>query len=231
MTCHDCDQRLGEYVDGTLPPSGAAEIGAHLAECLRCAGLAADCLEIRALARMLERQLPPARVWHTLAEATRTPPAWRSMQAIAAAWRPAAAAAMILAFATSLWWTGARLSAVTAPARTGASVTFLANGADHEHRTAESGYASTIARLEALTDAQRAALDPEMADVLAGGMAVIDTAIDQSRAALATAPESTVARDSLFQALRSKVELLQETLTLMSVMRNGAARMTGGMNP
>ena len=101
----------------------------------------------------------------------------------------------------------------------------------HLHPPAQGAYASSIARLEALTDGQRATLDPEMADVLATGMIVIHSAIDQSRAALASAPDSVVARQSLFQALHSKVELLQDTLALINDMRSGAERIAAEMNP
>ena len=52
---------------------------------------------------------------------------------------------------------------------------------------------------------------------------MIDQAIDESRAALKAEPQSTIARDSLFQALRRKVDLLQDTIALMNEMRKGDA--------
>jgi hypothetical protein len=63
---------------------------------------------------------------------------------------------------------------------------------------------------------------------------VIDSAIDQSRAALIAEPGNDVAQQSLFQALRSKVALLQNILALINEMRKGdpdaAARIVSGLN-
>ena len=63
---------------------------------------------------------------------------------------------------------------------------------------------------------------------------VIDDAIGDSRAALKTDPSSDLAQDSLFEALRSKVTLLQDTIALINEMRKGnqegAARIVSGLN-
>ena len=229
MTCQDCDRLLEDYVDGSLPASVLNDVDVHLAHCPRCFAVATDCRAVRMLAGSLEPHLPPARVWHTLAEATRAPRVRPSLYSLVAAWQPAAAAAVLVTCVMSLSWLGDRLWLVSTPASVGGAPSSI--GDDYSHRIAEGGYTSTIARLEALTDAQRTTLDPEMVDVLATGMTVIDTAIDQSRAALAATPESEVAQESLFQALRSKVELLQDTLGLINDMRNGAERMAAELNP
>jgi hypothetical protein len=50
---------------------------------------------------------------------------------------------------------------------------------------------------------------------------VIDQAIAESRSALQSEPQSAPARDSLFEALRQKVNLLQDTIALMNEMRKG----------
>ena len=61
---------------------------------------------------------------------------------------------------------------------------------------------------------------------------VIDQAIAESRAALKAEPQSTPARNHLFEALRQKVLVLQETVALMNEMRRGnsagAAQIIGG---
>ena len=62
----------------------------------------------------------------------------------------------------------------------------------------------------------------------------IDQAIVESRAALTNDPESQPARESLFEALRRKVGVLQATVTLMNEMRQGnqagAAEAAAGLN-
>jgi hypothetical protein len=50
---------------------------------------------------------------------------------------------------------------------------------------------------------------------------VIDQAISESRAALRAQPASTNAQEGLFDALRSKVALLQQTVELINEMRKG----------
>jgi hypothetical protein len=69
--------------------------------------------------------------------------------------------------------------------------------------------------------------------MLQKNLSTIDRAIADSRAALNTNPESEPARDSLFEALRRKVGVLQATVTLMNEMRNGnqdgAARAAAGI--
>jgi hypothetical protein len=49
----------------------------------------------------------------------------------------------------------------------------------------------------------------------------IDQAIAESRAALLTNPDSEPARESLFEALRRKISVLQTTVSLINDMRQG----------
>jgi len=60
-----------------------------------------------------------------------------------------------------------------------------------------------------------------VAAVLQKNLTVIDQAISESRAALKTQPSSTNAQDGLFDALRTKVALLQQTVELINEMRKG----------
>lgn len=218
MICDRDDERLGDYVDGTLPPAETARLEAHLAGCPRCRAVAADLRAIRSLARSLEPQVPPPHVWPRLSEAARTAarPSW--FGAFLLPWRPAASAAMAAVLSMGLWWTGSRLALVTPS--TGSRLSSVeAAFAGSAPLVPEVHYSSAIARLEALTGSGRDALDPSMVDVLDTGMTIIDAAIDQSRAALETEPDSRIAQQSLLQALRSKVALLQDMLALVNEMR------------
>jgi hypothetical protein len=104
-----------------------------------------------------------------------------------------------------------------------------------EVQLAEQGYSTAIGDLEKVTQEQGGSLDPETAKVMKANLAVIDQAIGQSRDALQSEPANTMARESLFEALRSKVQLLQDTVALINEMRKGnqegAARIMSGMNP
>jgi hypothetical protein len=220
MNCQVDDQRLSDYVDGALPAAETARLESHLAGCSRCRAIAADFGAIRSMAGSLDPLVPPPHVWRNVSAAARPPSRWSSLGSFFLAWQPAAATAMAAIITTGLWWVGDRLSIAAPPssprAEAAASTEARAGGSGH---LAEVSYVRAIASLEELTGAERAALDPDMIDALDNGMTIIDAAIDQSRAALQTEPDSEVAQGSLIQALRSKVSLLQETLTLVNEMR------------
>jgi hypothetical protein len=115
---------------------------------------------------------------------------------------------------------------------------------ESEFRLAEQHYQNAIGKLEqaARLDAPQTAsqsaddqiIDPQTAAMLQKNLQVIDQAIAESRAALRSEPQSAPARDSLFDALRRKVALLQDTIALMNEMRKGnsagAAQILDGAN-
>jgi hypothetical protein len=60
-----------------------------------------------------------------------------------------------------------------------------------------------------------------MAETLRQNLQTINAAIDESRAALEQNPTSPLVQESLFDALRRKVVVLQATVNLMNEMRKG----------
>ena len=72
-----------------------------------------------------------------------------------------------------------------------------------------------------MAKADQSAIDPDTAATLQKNLVIIDRAIAESRSALKAEPQSAPARDSLFEALRRKVSLLQDTVALMNEMRKG----------
>jgi hypothetical protein len=108
-----------------------------------------------------------------------------------------------------------------------------------EFRLAEQHYQNAIAKLEQAARLDQAGrdentLDPQTAAMLQKNLQVIDQAISESREAVRSEPLSAAARDSLFDALRRKVALLQDTIALMNEMRKGnsagAAQIVDGLN-
>jgi hypothetical protein len=103
-----------------------------------------------------------------------------------------------------------------------------------EYQLAERDLSNTIEGLERIAADDPAALDMETADVLKANLTVLDGAIGESREALKKEPENDVAQESLFEALRNKVALLQDTIALINEMRKGnqegAARIVSGLN-
>jgi hypothetical protein len=84
-------------------------------------------------------------------------------------------------------------------------------GVESELRMAEEHYERAISGLEQVATSDQSSLD----------LQVIDQAIAESRTALKTEPQNQPARESLFEALRRKIGLLQDTIALMNEMRKG----------
>ncbi len=100
--------------------------------------------------------------------------------------------------------------------RPGTASSDLARNAASELQLAEQHYQNAITALEQLTVNRDSTLDPAVAAEIAQSLQSIDRAIDDSRAALKSDPNSFVAQTSLLEALRMKVGLLQETVSLMN---------------
>jgi hypothetical protein len=218
MNCHQYAGQVDEYVDGTLTADAVPLLEAHLAGCALCRSMVADFAAIRAMARALEPHVPPAHVWQTLSAATTRRSPWRSFIDPLVAWRPAAATAMALLLGAGLWWVGDRLAIDRIPLAAVRSVPADA-AVDVAGFAAEEQYTMAIARLEEAATTSGGVLDGQTAGVLDAGMMVIDDAIDESRAALETEPQSELVQGRLFQALRNKVALLQDTLVLINEAR------------
>jgi hypothetical protein len=230
MNCHECQPLLSAYVDRAIGGDEGAAVASHLGNCLECRALAEDLASIRSAASALEPLLPPAHVWHQLSAAaahTRRSPfhlGWFG-------WRPLTAIAMSAVIAAGLWRVGTLLQPdVSTRAPQIADVTPIAD----TDSDPEAHYTVAIARLEEVTRADRDVLDQETAGAMNAGLMVIDDAIDESRAALKSEPQSESAQESLFAALRRKVALLQEMLALINEMRKGnqegAARILSEIN-
>lgn len=97
----------------------------------------------------------------------------------------------------------------------------LVKSVDQELRLAETHYENAIAGLEKMAAEGQQELTPEVAATLQKNLGIIDQAIRESRTALTDQPESTLARESLFEAFRKKVSLLEDTIALINVMRKG----------
>jgi hypothetical protein len=219
MNCERYGDLLDDYVDGVRATdhgrdSRFAAFEHHLAGCARCQALVSDLTNIRLAASTLDEHIPPPRLWARIAssidEQQRQPWWQRPFGGLLAGWVPVAAAVSItVLLAVGVWsvWQQKRVQPpqpVAAPA------------SEPESIPAEQHYDQAIAGLQQLADAQGAALDPETRAVLTKNMAVIDRAINESRAALAQEPASTLAQESLLDALETKVALLQDTVALVS---------------
>ncbi len=236
---------ITDYVDEALAPGDRDVVERHLAECVTCRGLVDDFREIRRVAGSLELRQPPARAWARLERAIAL-----EAQARDAHVRPSrgtvrqwvgfavAAAVLVVATAASLRYlmTTDRHPAAPATASSSqdaASARASAAAVEAELRAAEEHYDKAIKGLEQIASAEQGALDANTAAMLQKNLAVIDQAINESRAAVVAQPSSEPARESLLESFRSKLALLQDTVALINEMRKGneagAARVVSGL--
>jgi anti-sigma factor RsiW len=109
----------------------------------------------------------------------------------------------------------------TADSTGNAGAAGLVESVEADLRAAEEHYERAIAGLEKIASADERSLDPQVAATLKKNLEIIDGAIAESRSALRSEPQSAPARESLFEALRRKMSLLQDTIALMNEMRKG----------
>ena len=259
MTCTQYREWIDELIDGSIVPIRRAELERHLAGCDACRALVADLETIRETAAALDPLEPPAGVWLQIAGRLRhqgrgaapsQPPAKQPARHTAL-FAIAAALLLFVGGSVAMLWNEFRgrnaaqpvaTAPVTpAPAPGNAQTDVGIDSVESEFREAEKHYQNAIAKLEqaarldqAASGGSQAALDPQTAAMLQKNLQVIDQAIAESRSALKAEPLSAPARDSLFDALRRKVALLQDTIALMNEMRKGnaagAAQIVDGVN-
>jgi anti-sigma factor RsiW len=250
MNCSHYRESLHELLDGTIGPLRGAELERHLDTCADCRALLEDLRVIHDTAAALEPLEPPDGVWLQIAGRLRqegrvaAPPVVEGSVARRHMALLALAAALVLAVGASvvLLWPQFRAperaglsEPASTPSAAGPSAAAPAGNAkqevavesvEEEFRLAEQHYQNAIAKLEQAARLDQPAansgtLDAQTAAMLQKNLQVIDQAIAESRAALRAEPQSAPARDSLFDALRRKVALLQDTIALMNEMRKG----------
>jgi hypothetical protein len=245
MSCHEYSDAIAEFVDGALDPATQRELERHVEGCPACRALVADLKTIQAAAFTLDRlELPPHLLPALRARLAAEPlpsvsgrlftfPASRTARL---AWLAAAAALLVITTAGIMSLIrpadqpgGQRAIAVPAetPVDPVASV-------QAELQLATEHYEKAIEQLEQIARSDDSTLDPQVAAVFQKNLQVIDQAIGESRAALQSQPASAAVQEGLFDAMRSKVALLQQTVELINEMRKGnqaeAGRLIQGLN-
>jgi len=232
---------IHDRVDGALDAGAQQELDAHLASCAACRELLSDLDAIKRTAVDIPDLTPRSEVWTSLsarlaAEAAARPrPFWTGARVALAM-----AATLVVAVTSSVWLLRAPAPAAPADASAGAATEVIQSGGnlvqdvDEHLRIADEHYVKAIAGLEQVVKSGEGALDPALAATLQKNLGVIDQAITESREAIKTQPNSQLAQTSLFEALRQKVSLLEDTVALINVMRKGdqagAAKILGGLS-
>jgi anti-sigma factor RsiW len=252
MNCETYRQSVQALIEGDLDPAQQRALEAHAATCAACRTLTADLEAIRDAGHALERRTPSKDVWARIQLQLTAEPAFqkataerRAREAEAKArgshWNwpvLAMAASLLIALVTGSLYV-VNLSRTPAPAanpaaRGNATSGELVQSIENELDQAAAHYEKAIAGLEQVANASDSPLDPELMTTLKANLGVIDQAINESRTALRAQPANQLAQESLFEAFRRKVALLQDTIALMNEMRKGnqagAARVAESLN-
>jgi len=240
MDCRDVQPRLSRFVDAELSADERAAVSAHLEGCAACRALASDLTRVRDAARGLGPIPPPDHIWLEIAGRIRladhpTPAdAARPGARRSAAWQwiGLAAALVLVTLGAFVIMRMQAPKPAGAPASGSTQATGSVEAVAQELSLALEHYDKAIAQLEVLAKNNDGTIDPATAATLQKNLTVIDQAIAESRAALANDPQSQPAFDSLIDALRQKVSVLQTTVALMNEIRRGnqegAARVVAG---
>jgi hypothetical protein len=232
MSCQDFEQAIHELADGTLDEAGRRRLDAHLATCAACRAFTDDVRAIRRAAGALETPAPPPSVWPRLAEqiGERGAPKASAGWPMTARWLAVAATLVVAVGAALVFIRSSPTPPPPAPSPAGpvtpvsagnASPDEFVQGVETELQAAQRHYENALANLEQMAKNGRPGVDSQVAQTLRTNVALVDRAIQDSRAALRTDPQSEPARESLFEALRRKVALLQDTIALVNEMRKG----------
>ena len=240
MACERYLNSIQESVDGTIGSIRRAELEMHLDECADCRALREDLQRIHDAAAALPALEAPDRAWLQIAGRLRQEGRIRESASPARAWRPnyigwlAAAAAVILAVAATMMLLvprggtpqtaqggqSAAPAAATASAGNAAAPQSV-EAAQSAVDAAQQQFETAIENLEKVAKDNAQALDPATSATIDKNLGIIDQAIADSRAAARAEPANVAARETLFEALRHKVTLLQDTIALINEMRKG----------
>ncbi len=239
LECNELESLLAAYLEGELDPALNRAARRHIEGCAHCAALVNDIAAIIGDARELPTLAPSRDLWPEIEArieaavvplgAARPERATRSGNA-----RPrwplarlaAAAAALVVSTAGITYVAATRTAAVhTATAGTaveggpagGRESGIAPSGATVRNASALSSeqlYDREIAQLQSIVSGRRSLLDSATIAVIQRNLAIIDSAIAQSRAALAADPNSRFLNDQLNSVLDQKVELLRTAALL-----------------
>jgi hypothetical protein len=241
MACERYMNSIQEAVDGTLGSIRRAELEMHLLQCEPCRALHEDLQRLHEAAVNLPALEAPDRAWLQIAGRLRQEgriqlesPAARARKNYVP-WLAAAAAIFIVVSAAILLKPAAgpgpasREPASREPANQAARDAIAAlrtddqavESAQNAVNAAQDQFEKAIVDLEKVVKSNQQALDPSTSATIEKNLGIIDQAIAETRVAVKAQPTSVMARETLFEVLRQKVTLLQDTIAVINEMRKG----------
>ena len=203
---HLDETRLNDYLDGALDAAEAERVRRHIGECESCAHEAEELAALKATVAGLPREIRPGRdlredIWSEIARPRHTRTLW-SMRF------PLAAAAILLIAVTSV--VTRALVTGTRDSQIGADYNNTIRFASDDPRKLQREYSDKVQELEMILRKSRGALAPETVRIMEENLRIIDRAINEAQAALASDPNSEMLVDLLRSAYERKLELLRQ---------------------
>lgn len=223
MTCQELDERLDDWVDGTLPRALASQVEAHLGTCDPCRRREQQLRRVLAHASALPRSVtPPRDLWPEIAERLERERSWGWLTS---GWRPvglAMAATLLMGLSVLLWKSQALPEVRTVQIPEASPEATLVSGtaavSDPVLAAAERDYeAAANALLEALQQ-RRERLQPGTLAAVESNIEVIDRALAEVRQALAQDPQNLELSRMLVATHRKKVDVLSRVVKLSTAL-------------
>ncbi len=209
---------LDDYVDGTLAPDRAAAVESHLEACADCRAEVTDTRSLLSAAAKLPRSIePPNDLWSGIANQIDERPSVLANslgQRARTLWtmRYPLAAAAILLIVTSSAVTALLLrdrSASDVPVPATADLRPERLPLVSSWRSTEGEYLRATLELAEALEAAKDRLTPEMVALIENNLRIIDSAIQESRAALALEPTNLELIEVLMSRYEKKLEVLR----------------------
>lgn len=214
MRCRKARFLISEYTDGTLASRKSARLECHLATCADCRAVLADLRALVREARELETPSVPDEAWPRIRARLREAgtPAARDERAFYRRPRPAPALA-------ALALTVVAAGGVFIGLKLGRRPVMLSPEAQERSTLAkldeaERYYELAIKSLGEALAGQSGRLSPQVAEMFARNLEVVDVTIQACREAVRSEPDNVMARDFLLSAYREKVVLLDDLLEM-----------------
>ena len=205
--------RLGDFLDGYLPPDDAEAIRSHLAVCARCREQQRRLESLIESARGLPHAVePPPELWARVQRRMVRP---ETIGIATMRWGRLAAAALILVASSAgvtAWLIGRHSSGVVrrdAPSVSASAAMPVAA------RAVAANYDAAVRELNETLAERRGQLDPVTVAKVEASLHVIDLAIGEARRALAADPANRDLLDLLAASYERKLELLQRANGLL----------------
>ncbi|MEP6691060.1 MAG: zf-HC2 domain-containing protein [Gemmatimonadaceae bacterium] len=209
MTCESIEQMLDDYVDGALDRTATRDVEAHLGGCGRCrAELDAQRALLARVADAPRSAAPSRDLWPEI-ERARGESLARPARRWNIGWMQIAAAVLLMALssAATVAMLRHRPAGDVLPATPRRAVAA-------QVRLVDAQYLPVANDLAALLASHRAELAPSTIATVERSLRVIDEAIAEARAALASDPNNPDLVDLLSAGYRQKIDLLRRTTQL-----------------